>query len=58
MKEQEFELINRFVNGKYQIYELNNKSFNYEFYISSIKKLEELNIIPLSYSEIVNKISQ
>lgn len=58
MKEQEFELINRFVNGKYQIYELNNKSFNYEFYISSIKKLEELNIIPLRYSEIVNKISQ
>ena len=58
MNQSELNLLNSFLNGKYIINELTINNNNYEFYTTSIQILNSLNIIPLHYDEIVNKISQ
>ena len=58
MNQNELNLLNSFLNGKYIINELTINNNNYEFYTTSIQILNSLNIIPLHYDEIVNKISQ
>lgn len=50
-------LLNNFVNGKYIITNLSRNTYNYNFYIASKRILEESEITPLHYEDIIDEIS-
>lgn len=57
MDKKYYNIINKFISGNYSINKINNNSNLFNYYIDSLNKLKEINVNPLFYDEIINKIS-
>lgn len=56
MENNKFNLIKKFINGNFYIYQLNASSTKYKFYIDSINELQKQSLIKLNYENILEDI--